>query len=515
VVDTLPPAGLTATAISGTGWTCTLANLTCTRSDSLAPNTAYPVITVTVDVAPDAPANVVNAAAISGGGEVNTGNNVSQDLTIVLPPPTPDVTIGMSHFTTFVQGLTGTYQIGVSNVGTKITSGTITVTDTLPTGLTATSMSGTGWSCTLATLTCTRGDGLDFNLSYPQIVLNVNIASNAPASVTNSATVSGGGDANLNDNLANDPTFIAAPFIDLTSSVLATIFATQGQTNISASMLIFNRGNIPSAGTVTAVATLDPGLSATAISGTGWTCTLNNLTCTRSDALAAATGFPNINLVMNVANNAPAAANVRVNVSGGGDGDSTNNLASATISISPLIAINAIGAVTQTVTAGTPGLFQIDVNPQPTAGGPANLSCSGLPTGTSCSFNPPSVPFVSGGTVVNLTINSTARTAIVTDSPGGPRSYKPLLPLLFLLLSALAGASLWHRLVPGKSFKPALALSGLLLLAALSGCGGGRGEAPPQIVQNAQGTPAGTYSITVTGTSPNGTNSTTVTLIVK
>jgi hypothetical protein len=514
VVDTLPAAGLTATAISGTGWACTLNHLTCTRSDSLGPNSAYPAITVTVDVALNAPVNVVNTATISGGGEVNTGNNVFQDLTIVLPPPTPDVAIGISHFTTFVQGLTGTYQIGVSNVGTKITSGTITVMGTLPTQLTATSISGTGWNCTLANLTCTRGDGLDFNLSYPLIVLSVNIAPNAPSFVTSSARVSGGGDANLNNNLANDSTSIAAPLIDLTSSVLATNFATQGQSNISASVLIFNRGNIPSTGTVTAVAALDTGLSATAISGTGWSCTLNNLTCTRSDALAEATGFPNINLALNVANNAPAVANIKVTVSGGGDGDSTNNLSSTTISIASVIGINAIGEVTQTVTAGTPGLFQIDVNTQPTAGGPANLSCTGLPTGTSCSFNPPSVPLISGGTIVNLTVSTAARTAIVTDSPGGPRSYKPVLPLLFLFLTALAGASLRHRLVRGRSLKPALPMSGLLLLAAISGCGGGGGGGGT-IVQNAQGTPAGTYSITVTATTPNGANSTTVTLIVK
>ena len=511
VVDTLPATGLTATAISGTGWTCTLNSLTCTRSDSVGPNLSFPAITVTVDVALNAPVNVVNTATISGGGEVNTGNNISQDLTIVLPPPTPDVTVGVSHLTNFVQGQTGTYQIGVSNVGTKITSGLITVTDTLPAGLTATSISGTGWNCILATLTCTRGDALDFNLSYPLIFLNMDIASNLPAFVTNSATVSGGGDANLNNNSASDPTAIVPPFIDLTSSVLASnIFVFQGQTNISASVLIFNRGNVSSTGTVTLAAVLDPGLTATAMSGTGWICTLNNLTCTRSDVLAAATPFPNINIVMNVANNAPPGANLRVTVSGGGDSDTTNNVASTTFTITPLVGMNAIGLVQQTVNAGTAGLFQIDVTPQPNAGGPANLSCSGLPAGASCGFSPPSAPIVPGGTVVNLAISTRARTAIVM-----PWNYKPLLPLLFLLLTAMAGVSLRHRLEAGKRLKPAFVLSGLLLLAALSGCGGGGGSQSVPTGQNLQGTPAGTYVVTVTGTCPNGANSTTVTLIVR
>jgi hypothetical protein len=72
-----------------------------------------------------------------------------------------------------------------------------------------------------------------------------------------------------------------------------------------------------------------------------------------------------------------------------------------------------------------------------------------------------------------------------------------------------------HRLANGRRLKPALALCGLLLLAALSGCGGGGGSQGPPIVQNPQGTPAGTYSVTVNAVSPNASASTPVTLIVK
>jgi uncharacterized protein (TIGR03437 family) len=42
---------LTATAIGGTGWSCTLTPLACTRSDALAAGASYPAITVTVNVA--------------------------------------------------------------------------------------------------------------------------------------------------------------------------------------------------------------------------------------------------------------------------------------------------------------------------------------------------------------------------------------------------------------------------------------------------------------------------------
>src|SRR4029077_18869734 len=71
----------------------------------------------------------------------------------------PDLPISKTHSGSFTQGQIGAiYTITVTNNGGAATSGTVTVTDTLPASLTPTAISGTGWSCTLATLTCTRGD---------------------------------------------------------------------------------------------------------------------------------------------------------------------------------------------------------------------------------------------------------------------------------------------------------------------------------------------------------------------
>jgi len=208
VTDTLP-ASLTPTAISGTGWTCTLATLTCTRGDTLAAAASYPAITLTVNVASSAPASVTNTAKVSGGGETNTSNDTANDITTINTPP--DLTITKSHSGNFNQGQTGaTYAITVTNIGGAATSGTVTVVDTLPASLTPTAISGTGWTCTLATLTCTRGDTLAAAASYPAITLTVNVASNAPSSVTNTATVSGGGETNTSNDTANDLTTVTA-----------------------------------------------------------------------------------------------------------------------------------------------------------------------------------------------------------------------------------------------------------------------------------------------------------------
>ena len=164
---------------------------------------------MTVNVSSTAPASVTNTATVSGGGDVNTANNTASDPTTVnAVVATPDLTISKSHTGNFFQGQTGaTYTITVSNIGSGATSGTVTVSDALPTGLTATAISGTGWSCDTLTF-CTRSDALAPAASYPAITLTVNVSSTAPASVTNTATVSGGGESNTANDTASDPTTV-------------------------------------------------------------------------------------------------------------------------------------------------------------------------------------------------------------------------------------------------------------------------------------------------------------------
>jgi len=140
------------------------------------------------------------------------GDRYNLSIVEILPgnvASVPDLTVSKTHSGSFIQGQTGaSYTITATNSGGAVTSGTVTVADTLPAGLTATAMSGTNWACTLATLTCTRNDPLAAGVSYPAITLTVNVASNAPASVTNTATVSGGGETNTSNDTANDVTTI-------------------------------------------------------------------------------------------------------------------------------------------------------------------------------------------------------------------------------------------------------------------------------------------------------------------
>lgn len=123
----------------------------------------------------------------------------------------PDLSISMTHAGTWAPLDTGrTYTITVTNVGDAPSSGLVTVVDTLPPGLSATAISGTGWNCTLATLTCTRSDALNGGESYSDITLTVNVLIGALPSITNSAQVSGGGDTDNSNNTAEDVTAIDA-----------------------------------------------------------------------------------------------------------------------------------------------------------------------------------------------------------------------------------------------------------------------------------------------------------------
>jgi uncharacterized repeat protein (TIGR01451 family) len=170
----------------------------------------------------------------SGNQTITATDTVTASITgtsntIVVTQPS-DLTITKTHSGNFFQGQTGaTYTLTVSNVGNSATVGTVSVSDTLPSGLTATAISGTGWTCTLGTVTCTRGDALAASASYPVVTVTVTVASNAAASVTNTATVSGGGEINLANDTATDTTTTTPPADFAISFTLATITVKAGQ----------------------------------------------------------------------------------------------------------------------------------------------------------------------------------------------------------------------------------------------------------------------------------------------
>lgn len=138
----------------------------------------------------------------------------------------PLLSIVSSHTSSFMQGQPGSYTLTVSNAaGAVSSSDTVTVTETIPSGLTLAKMSGDGWTCTTNIGSCIRGDALAPGSSYPVITVSVGVASNAPASVTNLATLSGGSAPTAT---VIDPTTVnPAPVLSMVSTHTGSF--TQGQ----------------------------------------------------------------------------------------------------------------------------------------------------------------------------------------------------------------------------------------------------------------------------------------------
>jgi uncharacterized repeat protein (TIGR01451 family) len=338
VTDTLP-TGLTPTAASGTGWTTSISGstVTATRSDVLNTGISYPALSITVNVATNAAANLTNTATVSGGGELNTANDSASDATAVTPMS--DLTIAKSHSGTFKQGDTAdTYSITVSNAGSAATSGTATVTDTLPNGLTPTAASGTGWTTSISgsTVTATRSDALNGGASYPALTVTVSVAANAAASVTNTATVAGGGEINLTNDSASDVT-VVTQVADLTISKSHSSAFHQGDTADTYTITVANAGAGATNGTVTVTDTLPAGLTPTLASGTGWTASISGstVTATRNSALAAGASYPALTITVSVASNAANSVTNTATVSGGGEINTSNDSASDVTSITP------------------------------------------------------------------------------------------------------------------------------------------------------------------------------------
>jgi uncharacterized repeat protein (TIGR01451 family) len=177
-------------------------------------------VSITVSGVASGVGSVTNTATITPPGGVPDpvpGNNSASVTTDILAP---DLSIIKSHAGNFTVGVNGTYTITVSNSpGSLSTTGTITVADSLPAGLGFVSATGTGWACSFSTptVTCTTSNTIGAGASANPITLVVSVASTAVPSVTNFATVSGGGEpaGTMGNNTASDNTIVTSPGINV------------------------------------------------------------------------------------------------------------------------------------------------------------------------------------------------------------------------------------------------------------------------------------------------------------
>ncbi len=166
------------------------------------------------------------------------------------------------------------------------------------------------------------------------------------------------------------------------------------------------------------------------------------------------------------------------------------------------------GSTSAAITAGQTATYNVQLNPAGGFSGSVSLTCSGAPAQATCSISPASVT-VTGSSAVpfTVTITTTAATAMASSATGGSDSSPSGQRYAFLFACVLLAAiKLGTRQAGGKR---AWATIGSLvcLTIVLVACGSSTG--------GSGGTPAGTYNLTVTGTSQEISHTLALTLTVK
>ncbi|HET7749364.1 MAG TPA: hypothetical protein VFK81_08285 [Terriglobales bacterium] len=508
--DTLPaglvvatPNGLTsncggtATAAAGSG------SISLTGG-SLAANTSCTISLNVTGVQAGVQNNTTGPISSNESGAGATSNTAS--ITVIGPPSIAKAfgaaSINLNATTTL------TFTITNPNATVALTG--VGFGDTLPAGLTIPNPNGLTGSCGAGTITTGTVSGFSVvNLSGGTIAaggsctFSINVTGttgghkvNTTGTVTSSNAGSG--------NQATATIDVEAPDLAITKTHSGTF--NRGQTGAVWTITVSNVGFGPTVGTVTVVDTLpnvqNPPVP-TAISGTGWTCTLATLTCTRADALPSGSSYPPITLTVNIPINIQNNFTNTATVSGGGDVNPTNNTATDKISLGPPIVITPQNNAS-TVKAGSTTQFTLNVEDDDPTLGMVSFGCSGLPAGTSCVFNPPATnqPL----TVVTMTVTTSNGNGAVAglkfDFGGKPPLYAALLfPVLGLVGIALSGSK-----ARKTRLRFAMVFVGAAMLLSFAGCGGGL---------HGPLTPAGSYQITVTAASATVQASAPVTLNVQ
>ena len=281
---------------------------------------------------------------------------------------------------------------------------------------------------------------------------------------------------------------VVVPDLTITMSHSGNFF--RPQTGATYTITVSNSGADTSA-LITVNINLPAGLTATALGGPNWNCSLSPLQCNRGDTLFAGTSFEDITLTVDVANSAPASFTASATVSGGNESNTANDTAS-----DPTQTVAALVLAAQTasagVTAGGTVNTTLNVTTNGSGLGAIGFACSGLPAGATCSFNPASV---TASSQVTMSIATTAKSVVIA-----PQFHWPILPYAALLAILGTMATVFSRQTRRFKFRFAASIAVAALLA-LAGCGVSmKTPAPP----HTPGTPAGTFAVTVTASSASG-----------
>ncbi len=381
VADTFANAGFVSATSAGP---CTPSGSTVTCNlGSLAANQS-----VNVNLQLNAPniGTITNSASVSATeSDPNpSNNNTGSASTSVVASANLSITNTASG-NPVNAGSPLSFAITVSNSGPDATSGTVTVTNTFPTGVTAFTFSGAGWSCGAlsgGTATCTTGSSIANAGSAPTLTLSMTAPGNGPA--VDSATVSAAtADPNNSNNTASQSVTINGQ-ADLAITKTGPPSSTAGST-LTYTITVTNNG--PSDTTAVTVADATPA-GATFVSNSGacttaFPCSLGTMTAGQTRTIISTFSTPAGFSGTSLANTATVSSTTTP------DPNTANNSATATTAFGALsadLAVTKTGpstatngssvAYTITVTNNGPSAATGVVLADPTPGGLAFVTAT-------------------------------------------------------------------------------------------------------------------------------------------
>jgi len=331
---------------------------------------------------------------------------------------------------------------------------------------------------------------------------SVGAGANCTISVTFKPTAAGSrtGTMSITDNAAGSPQSVALSGTGVVSTV-----------SLSASSLNFSGQIVGSSSSAQAVTLSNSGSAALSISslGVGGANAGDFSKTDNCGASVAAGGNCTINVTFK-----PTVAGSRV-----GAVTITDNAAGSPQSVSLTgagtdfsIAAAAGSSSSATVTAGQAASYTLNVNAQNGFTGNVTVSCTRAPAQATCTV-PNQVTVNGASTSVSVAVTTTAAALGVPEGPGERLPPGMWLVVATLLLSLVVAV----KLAGSRAVRPVhVAIPGLALLSLgmlMSGCSALVSTTKPPSPQG--GTPAGTYTLTVTGNAQGAARTNNLTLIVK
>lgn len=230
VTDTVPalvevsgwsctPVAQCGTTSSGSGNSVQLSDVHLANGDSIR-------ISIRGTAQLDATGDIVNTATVTppAGVGCSLAPCAKTSSTTNADGGTPALSIAKTATpAAFAVGQTGTYSILVGNRGSSSTDGAITVTDPLPEGIRISlPLIAAGWDCGASLagqLACTSDAVLLPGANAPIIHVPITVANGAPALVTNTATVAGGGASCSTGCQSTISTSVDMPRMDVTKTL--------------------------------------------------------------------------------------------------------------------------------------------------------------------------------------------------------------------------------------------------------------------------------------------------------